>query len=112
MKKIIVKWSTPKRDSTGYSKEMRVVYSNHTRFIVGSRFDFGFLQIASGEGYIIEILPIMNDLVSKLILPSFLRWICNNCEVYEGYANYNNRVYYLDSDTDVKELIDHYTNSL
>ncbi len=56
MKKIIVKWVDTKNDQT-YSKEMRVVYSNHERFTVNTRFDFGFLQIASNEGYIIEILP-------------------------------------------------------
>ncbi len=57
MKKIIVKWveCNPK---TGYSKEMRVIYSNHERFTVNSRFDFGFLQVASDSGFIIEILPL------------------------------------------------------
>ena len=40
-----------------YQKEMRVGYSDHERFTKGTRFDFGFLSIASGEGYIIEILP-------------------------------------------------------
>lgn len=56
MKKIIVKWMecNPK---TGYTKEMRVVYSNHKRFVTGSRFDYGFMGIASDEGYIIEVLP-------------------------------------------------------
>lgn len=40
-----------------YHKEMRVVYSDHERFKKGTRFDFGFLSIASDEGFIIEILP-------------------------------------------------------
>lgn len=58
MKKIIVKWV----DCTGqkysaYEREMRVMYSDHDRFVVDSRFDFGFLQIASTEGFVIEILP-------------------------------------------------------
>jgi len=39
-------------------KEMRIIESNHPRFVVGSRFDFGFLQIASGEGYEITIKPL------------------------------------------------------
>jgi hypothetical protein len=35
----------------GYGKAMRVVASDHPRFTVGSRFDFGFLDIAVTEGY-------------------------------------------------------------
>lgn len=54
MKKIIVKWTY---GDMPYGQEMRVVYSNHERFVVDSRFDFGFLEIASREGFIIEILP-------------------------------------------------------
>ena len=60
MKKIIVKWigcSEEKVKAFGYAKEMRVIYSNHKRFTEGTRFDFGFMQIASDEGYIIELLP-------------------------------------------------------
>jgi hypothetical protein len=56
MKKIIVKWFVTQNDCV-YSREMKVVYSNHEKFVTGSRFDFGFLNIASAEGYIIEILP-------------------------------------------------------
>lgn len=56
MKKIVVKWFATQNDKM-YAKEMRVVYSNHERFVTGSRFDFGFLSIASNEGYIIEVLP-------------------------------------------------------
>ena len=56
MNKITAKWVETKNDDF-YPKEMRVVYSTHERFVVGSRFDFGFLQIASEEGYVIEILP-------------------------------------------------------
>lgn len=56
MKKIIVMWvKTPEGDT--YPKEMRVVYSDHKRFTKGTRFDFGFLQIANDEGFIIKILP-------------------------------------------------------
>lgn len=42
----------------GYGKAMRVVASNHPRFIVGSRFDFGFLTIAVEEGYRVSIAPV------------------------------------------------------
>ncbi len=55
-KKIILKW-VARSNETGYTKEMRIIYSNHERFVEGSRFDFGFLSIASTDGYIIEILP-------------------------------------------------------
>ena len=60
MKKIIVKWvkcSEIDLKKFGYEKEMIVMYSNHERFVEGYRFDFGFLHIASEEGYIIEVLP-------------------------------------------------------
>ena len=40
-----------------YDQVMRVVYSDHPRFKKGTRFDYGFLGIASREGYIIEVLP-------------------------------------------------------
>lgn len=56
MRKIVVKWVTTEND-TLYDQEMRIIYSDHERFIAGSRFDFGFLQIANREGYIIEIYP-------------------------------------------------------
>jgi len=56
MKKITVIW-VKTQDDKMYDKEMRVVYSDHERFTKGTRFDFGFLSIASGEGYVIEILP-------------------------------------------------------
>ena len=56
MKKIIVMWVNTQNDKI-YDQEMRVVYSNHERFTKGTRFDFGFLMIASKDGYVIEILP-------------------------------------------------------
>ena len=49
-------WVETTNDKT-YNREMRVVYSNHRRFTKGTRFDFTFLQIASIEGYIIEVRP-------------------------------------------------------
>lgn len=67
MKKITVKWfETLNNRFNGdgsihhsfTSKSMKVITSNHPRFIEGTRFDFGFLEIASTEGYTIEILPL------------------------------------------------------
>lgn len=58
-KRIILKWVACS-EKTGYSKEMIVTYSDHERFVKGSRFDFGFLSVASADGYIIEILPSNN----------------------------------------------------
>jgi len=53
MKKIIVKWV----EGCDSRKEMKVIYSDHERFVVGSIFGFGFLTAASGAGFIIEIYP-------------------------------------------------------
>ena len=55
MSTIVVRWV--KEDEWGYGKAMRVIVSSHKRFIVGSRFDFGFLSIATDEGYTIISLP-------------------------------------------------------
>lgn len=55
MKTIIVKW-VPEEDY-GYGKAMRVIESKHERFVVGSRFDYGFFGIATDEGYTIISLP-------------------------------------------------------
>lgn len=54
-KRIVVQWV--KEEEFGYGKAMRVVESNHPRFVVGSRFDYGFFNIASEEGYIIISNP-------------------------------------------------------
>lgn len=56
MKTIIVKWVP--EEAFGYGKAMRVIYSTHERFTVGSRFDYGFFGIATDEGYTIISLPI------------------------------------------------------
>jgi len=40
---------------------MRVIISDHKRFIPGSRFDFGFFNIATDEGYTIISLPKENQ---------------------------------------------------
>jgi len=63
MKTIIVKWVLEK--GFIYEKEMRVIESNHEKFIVGHRFDFGFFQIATDEGYTIISLP-MDEKLKEL----------------------------------------------
>ena len=59
MKFIVVCWV--KEDTFGYGKAMRVVASTHPRFTVGSRFDFGFMSIATDEGYTITSYPLINS---------------------------------------------------
>ena len=54
MKYLVAQWRPEK---SHYNMALYVVCSNHPRFIDGSRFDFGFLNIASCEGYTITILP-------------------------------------------------------
>lgn len=54
-KTIVVTWV--KEDAFGYGKAMRVIASDHPRFRVGRRFDFGFMSIATDEGYTIVSLP-------------------------------------------------------
>ena len=56
MKTIVVEW-IPVKDGF-YNKEMRVIKSDHKRFVSGSRFDYGFFSIATDEGYIIISLPV------------------------------------------------------
>ena len=46
-----------RRKSFGYGKAMRVIESDHKRFSNGTRFDFGFFDIATDEGYTIISLP-------------------------------------------------------
>ena len=58
-KKITVQWV--KEEEWGYGKAMRVIESNHPRFTVGSRFDFGFFSIATDEGYKIVSLPMPSN---------------------------------------------------
>lgn len=40
-----------------YRTALRVIKSNHPRFTEGTRFDFGFMQIATAEGYTVTVLP-------------------------------------------------------
>ena len=58
MKTIIVKWE--KETGFGYDMAMRVIISDHERFTKGTRFDYGFFNIATKEGYTIISLP-MNE---------------------------------------------------
>jgi len=51
---IIVQWI---KDDGTYGREMRVLSSDHDRFTVGSRFDYGFFNIATSEGFTIISLP-------------------------------------------------------
>lgn len=53
---IVVKWFKCE-PANFYDQEMRVMSSNHPRFIAGSRFDFGFMTIAGKEGYFITVIP-------------------------------------------------------
>ena len=55
MKTIIVEWAP--EEGFGYGKAMRVIKSDHERFTVGHRFDYGFFSIATDEGYTIISLP-------------------------------------------------------
>ena len=57
LKVIIVRWI--KEEGWGYDKAMRVMESDHERFTKGSRFDFGFFNIATTEGYTIISLPLI-----------------------------------------------------
>jgi hypothetical protein len=41
----------------GYGRAMRVVESGHPRFVVGSRFDYGFMGIANEDGYEVTVAP-------------------------------------------------------
>ena len=59
MKTIIVKW-VPEQ-AFGYGKAMRVIVSDHPRFTPGSRFDFGFMDIATDEGYTVISLPMEEE---------------------------------------------------
>lgn len=53
----IIKVIWVKEDCFGYDMAMRVVESTHERFTIGSRFDFGFFNIATKQGYTIISEP-------------------------------------------------------
>ena len=52
---ILVKWFS---EDSIYGKAMKVIFSDHPDYEEGCRFDFGFLQIASSQGYAITIWPL------------------------------------------------------
>lgn len=54
MKIIVVKWV---KENSIYKKAMNIITSNHPRFTVGDRFDFGFMSIVTDEEYIVISLP-------------------------------------------------------
>lgn len=56
-KTIIVKWIP---EDSFYTTAMKVIESTHPRFVIGSRFDFGFFNVATREGYTIISLPLEN----------------------------------------------------
>jgi len=65
MKTIIVRWVLEDdfgygkvMRTIGYGKVMRVIESDHERFVNGSRFDYGFFNVATDEGYTIISLPL------------------------------------------------------
>lgn len=55
MKTIVVQW-VPEA-AFGYGKAMRVIVSDHPRFTVGHRFDFGFMSVVTDEGYTVVSIP-------------------------------------------------------
>jgi len=63
MKTIVVRWRPERwRPEKGfYGKAMIVIESDHERFVAGSRFDFGFFEIATAEGYTIISLPLKEE---------------------------------------------------
>jgi hypothetical protein len=61
MKTIVVRWIPEKE----YGKSMLVIASDHPRFVMGSRFDYGFMGIATNEGYTIISLP-MDDIIKSV----------------------------------------------
>ena len=63
MKTIVVQWVP--EEASGYGKAMRVVLSNHPRFTVGSRFDFGFMSVATDEGYTVVSIPMLPSKKAK-----------------------------------------------
>ena len=60
MKTITVQWV--KEYGLGYDKAMRVIESDHERFSKGTRFDYGFFNVATDEGYRIISLPMEEQL--------------------------------------------------
>lgn len=61
-KYIEVKWVEEK--AFGYGKAMRVIKSNHPKYVIGSRFDYGFMEVVIEEGYEVKVNPVPKQLVN------------------------------------------------
>lgn len=48
------------------------------------------------------------DLISKIILPDFLRWVCAECTIHADTIEYQDKTYWIDTDLDI--LIQHYND--
>jgi hypothetical protein len=55
-KTITLQWMASPHSSI-YDYDMIVTKSNHPKFVVGYRFDFGYFNIATKEGYKIISIP-------------------------------------------------------
>ena len=64
MKTIVIRWV---RENSEYGKAMKVVESDHKRFSRDTRFDFGFFEIATDEGYTIISLPMRAEPCSCVV---------------------------------------------
>lgn len=76
MKTIVVKWV---EDNGQYGKEMRVIESDHERFSQGTRFDYGFFNIATEEGYTIISLPMATQVAELCEHEKGLTDYCEPC---------------------------------
>lgn len=61
MEKIIIvrmvkDWIKPYSDMNGVIP--KVLISTHPRFVRGTRFDYGYLEVALRDGYMVLILPL------------------------------------------------------
>ena len=57
MKEIIAKRVENTSDFIFSKQVYKILESNHPRFVSGTLLDFGFMNIASDEGYKITLLP-------------------------------------------------------
>lgn len=63
-KSIVVQWLETPGDKN-YAKTMYVVKSDHHRFVDGSRFDYGFMSVATDQGYRVTVLPLSRPEVGQ-----------------------------------------------
>ncbi len=76
-KYIQVKWHP---ENSNYGKAMIVCLSNHPRFKVGTRFDFGFMQIANEQGYEVDVLPLNEPTETQTRLEHLIKSHGNSSE--------------------------------